>query len=157
MCMEVLVPHSTNIKRIKQMFEPNFFFIILLWRLSWYTCYFFALLLPFVHSPATPCCFALLYLTILPWSIFLGLFKNQIKSWNGKFENFFFKFDKFFMFHLFFWKNSYLWNCSFCVCVCIYIYVLSSDSLYICIYSMMHKIEQSCKWLSKFFVSFVLL
>jgi hypothetical protein len=60
------------------------------------------------------------------------------------------------MFHfVFFWKGSYLWNFSFCVCVCIYI--LSSHSLYICVYFMMHKIKQFCKWLSMFLASFVLL
>jgi hypothetical protein len=146
MCMEVLVPHFTNIKRIKQMFEPHLFFIILLWGLSWWTCYFFALLLPLVHSPITPshvhssitpCCFALLYLIILfwcitlflcllvvvkPWNIFLGLFKKQIKSWNGKFEVYFSKFDKFFMFHFMFFLKGSLLVKFFILCVCIYIY-----------------------------------
>ncbi len=127
MCMEVLVPHSTNIKRMKQMFEPLLFFIILLWGLYLCTCYFFALLLPLVHSLITSCCFALLNLIILFWcfilllclvvvkfwSIFLGLFKKQIRSWNGKFEVFFSKFGKFFMFH----------TCEIVHFVCVYIHI----------------------------------
>jgi len=134
MHMELLVPHSINIKRIKQMFEPHLFFIILLWGLSRCTCYFFALLLPLVHSPITPCCFALLYLTILfwcvilllcllvvvkPWSSFLGLFREQIRSWNGKFEVFFSKFGKFTceIFHF--------------VCVCVYTFITFTIHLHL--------------------------
>jgi hypothetical protein len=75
--------------------------------------YYFILMF---HLAIVPCCCQ----TLKFFSKFFLKKKLGLGITNLKFS--FPSLVSFSCFILFFWKTSYLWNCSFCVCVCVHIY-----------------------------------